>query len=159
MTLPPKKWESLGGPVPLFDRLIDLHPDEPEEAISLLNYTKEQLVESIIREASALLNTRCQTPYKIYDEMEPSSLTYGVPELYGLFDSSYADPSRSEDQIKLCRFIATTLGMFDKRLQNIEVTIDKYDQSNQKAYISIKADLKIGKMVDSIVFPVQISRS
>jgi type VI secretion system lysozyme-like protein len=156
MTVSPKKWESPGGPVPLFDRLVDLEPEIPEEPVPFLNYNKQQLIESVIREASNLLNTRCKISYKLYEELEPSSLTYGIPDLYGLFDASYADPSRSEDRIKLSRFIANALQMFDSRLDNILVDIDRYDQPNQTAHLTISANLKIGKTVEAISFPVSM---
>lgn len=158
MTNSHKKWELTGGVVPLFDRLIDLNPEVDHEPTPFINYSKKELIESVAREASHLLNTRCKTPYKEYDEIDPSSLTYGVPELYGLFDSSYADPSRSEDKIKLCRFIATALKVFDTRLTEVEVEIDRYDQANQKAYLSIRAKLKLGKNVEPIAFPVEIEK-
>ena len=158
MTNSQKKWESTGGVVPLFDRLIDLDPEADSEPLPFVNYNKKELIESVAREASHLLNTRCKTPYKEYEEIDPSSVTYGIPELYGLFDPSYADPSRSDDQIKLCRFIANALRMFDGRLADVEVDIDRYDQSNQKAYLSIRAKLKLGKNVEPIAFPVEIQK-
>ena len=157
MALPPrKKWESVGGAVPLFERLIDLEPDVAEEAKPLSFYNKEEVIASVIKEASALLNTRCKIPYKDYESLDPASLSYGVPQLYGLFDASYADPSRTQDRIKLCRFIANALRIFDPRLENVSVEIDRYDQLTQKAYLTISADLKMGNVVEAVSFPVEM---
>lgn len=156
MIPPRKKWESIGGAVPLFDRLIDLNPEVTEEVNPLSIYSKEQLIASVIRESGYLLNTRCKVPYKEYERLNPASLPYGIPSLYGLFDASYADPSRTEDQLKLCRFIANALRLFDPRLDNITVNIDRYDQLKQKAYLTINADLKIGNIVEAISFPVEM---
>ncbi|HCI49162.1 MAG: hypothetical protein A2621_02310 [Alphaproteobacteria bacterium RIFCSPHIGHO2_01_FULL_41_14] len=153
-----KKWEFPGSPMPLFDRLVDMNPEVTEEPILLLNYNKQQLIESVIREASNLFNTRCTIPYKEYEDQQPSVLTYGVPELYGLFDSSYADPSRTEDVLKLCRFMANALRIFECRLRNIVVEMRQYDQSTQTAHFIVNADLQMGKIIEAISFPVEIDQ-
>jgi type VI secretion system lysozyme-like protein len=157
MAIPPrKKWESLGGAVPLFERLIDLEPDVPAESKPLSMYNKDELIGSVIKEASYLLNTRCKIPYKDYERMDVASLSYGVPQLYGLFDASYADPSKTEDRLKLCRFIANALRIFDPRLDNVSVIIDRYDQLTQRAHLTITADLKMGNIVEAVSFPVEM---
>ena len=45
-------------PVPLFDKLVDEHPHDHEEAFPFRTYTLEQLKESIRREVSLILNHR-----------------------------------------------------------------------------------------------------
>lgn len=159
MTVSRKKWELSGASVPLFDRLVDFNLEVPEEPIPLLNYNKQQLIDSVIREATNLFNTRCTIPYKEYENLSPSSITYGIPDLYGFFDSSYADPGRTEDRLKLCRFMANALRIFDSRLDSIVVEIDQYDQSNQKAYLTIHAHLQIGKVTEAISFPVEMEQA
>ena len=153
-----KKWTHIGGPAPLFDRLTDTAPELSTEATPLFNYTKEEVIASVMREASNLFNTRCSMPYKKYDAMDPSTLTYGVPDLYGFFDQSYADPSRKDDVIRLCNFMATALSLFEPRLKNIEVTFDTYDQSKQTAHLKINADLKLENAVEPISFPVLVDQ-
>lgn len=153
-----RKWSSVGGPAPLFDRLTDQDIHATEEVTPLLNYTKEEVIESVAREASNLLNTRCKIPYKEYENMEPSALTYGVPDLYGFFDESYADPSRAEDVLKLCAFMSTSLKLFEPRLDNVHVELARYDQSNQTAYLTVSADLKLEHTIDPISFPVVVDQ-
>ena len=154
----PQKWSSGGGVAPLFDRLTDQNPDMPEEVTPLQSYTKEEVIESVARETSNLLNTRCALSYKEYEAMEPSTLTYGVPDLYGFFDQSYADPSRAEDVIKLCRFMSNTIKLFEPRLDNIHVELTRYDQAQQHAYLMVSADLILNNMIDSVSFPVVVDQ-
>jgi len=153
-----KKWESIGAHASLFDRLTDLDPHVSEEPVPFINYDKKQLIESVAREASDILNTRCKIPYKDYEDRAPSALTYGIPDLYGFFDQSYADVSRADGTIRLCQFMANALRIFEPRLDDVVVEMERYDQSNQTAHLSIHAKLKIGKVVEPISFPILVDQ-
>lgn len=151
-------WHHIGGPAPLFNRLTDENLEAPSEPTPLFIYTKDQVIESVIKEASNILNTRCVLPYKDYEAMAPSTLTYGIPDLYGFFDQSYADPSRPEDVEKLCAFMANALEMFDPRIKNVSVSLQRYDQANQTAHMVVNATLKLEQVVESISFPVLVDQ-
>ncbi len=151
-----KKWTSLGNLVPLFDRLTDLNLDEKSEPVPLVNYDREQFFESIARECSYLLNTRCKIPYKQYKEMEASALSYGVPELYGFMDDFYGDPSSLKGAHLLVKAMEEALLRFETRLHKVVVTLDGYDQPTQTANLTIKATIQIDAVVESFSFPLRV---
>ena len=151
-----QKWSSVGGIAPLFDRLTDMDPEVIEEVVPFLTYSKDQVIESIAREASNILNTRCTVPYQEYEDTAPSSLAYGIPDLYGFFDQSYADPSRTKDIVKLCTFMSTALELFEPRLSDVDVELTRYDQANQKAHFVVSANIKFENTVEPVSFPVAV---
>lgn len=151
-----KQWTTLGNLVPLFDRLTDLNLEEKSEPIPLVNYDKEQFFESIARECSYLLNTRCKIPYQQYKEMEASSLSYGVPELYGFMDDFYGDPSSFKGAQRLVKSMEEALMRFEPRLHKVSVILDGYDQSTQTAVVTIKASVQIDAVVESFSFPLRV---
>jgi type VI secretion system lysozyme-like protein len=151
-----KQWTSIGNLVPLFDRLTDLNLEEKSEPIPLINYDREQLFESIARECGALLNTRCKIPYKQYKEMDASSLSYGVPELYGFMDDFYGDPSSLKGAHLLVRSMEEALMRFEPRLHKVTVVLDAYDQTTQTAVLTIKASVQMEAVVESFSFPLRV---
>jgi hypothetical protein len=151
-----KTWTSLGNLVPLFDRLTDLNLEEKSEPIPLVNYGRELFFESIARECNYLLNTRCKIPYRRYKEMEASSLSYGVPELYGFMDDFYGDPSSLKGAQLLVKAMEEALLRFEPRLHKVEVILDGYDQTTQTAALTVRASVQINALVESFSFPLRV---
>ncbi|MEI8320568.1 MAG: type VI secretion system baseplate subunit TssE [Alphaproteobacteria bacterium] len=151
-----RSWAAIGSSAPLFDRLIDNHPEVTAEASPFMNYDKAETIESIMREAEALLNTRCKMPLKEYLALDPANLDYGVPDLYGFPDQSYGDASNSDGAGKLARMMANSLKLFEPRLADVSVEIRRYDEETQNLYLHIEANLKVDEVLEPISFPVSI---
>lgn len=151
-----KKWTKVGAPVPLFDRLTDEHPEVSTETPPFTNYNQEQLINSVIQEATHLLNTRCTVPWSEYKKLNPATMEYPIPDLYGFPDQSYGDASNPDGADRLARLMANSLKLFEPRLSNISVEIKKYDGENQDLYLNIQGHLQIGNVLEMISFPVSI---
>ncbi len=151
-----KKWTSSGNPVLLFDRLTDHNLEEKTESPPLVNYTKEEFLNSIALECSHILNTRCKIPYKAYQEMDAATFAYGVPELYGFMDNVYEDPSSYRGAALLVKFMGDALKRFESRLQESVVKIEGYNQSDQTLALTVTGNVLIKDVVESFSFPLKV---
>lgn len=149
------KWESEGATAPLFDRLQDSPRDTPSDPDSM-HYTKSEVINSIQRDVSLLLNTRCMVSKESYEKLNPAALDYGIPELYGMPDFSAIDPESVTTWDHSAKLIQTALRLFEPRLKNPRVTIQKFDAGEQELYTEITAHAIIGKYIEQVKFPVII---
>lgn len=152
-----EKWLQKGVVAPLFDRLCDYEPNVSTEPVPFVTYTKKQLIESIQFEVENLLNTRCTMALSDYADVEPSILTYGIPDLFGLPDGSYADASSKEGKDRLAKLLANSIRIFEPRLRNVSLDIELMDPKTQSAHAVVRADLVIGEIQETISFPISVS--
>src|ERR1700722_57732 len=83
-----------GTPPPLFDRIVD---DRAEGDVGGQLLDAKEFKESIVRELSVVLNTRCTVRKVIYqDHMETISL-FGRPDFCGLGYFSYFDGANPQE--------------------------------------------------------------
>ncbi|MAP24002.1 MAG: type VI secretion system baseplate subunit TssE [Rickettsiales bacterium] len=104
---------------PLFDR-FNAQAVCVESAYLL---SRDEYVDSINQSLSNLLNTRCHVSEADYDLLNPETLDYGVPVLFGLPDFSYYDPMNRLSWQKLQRYIKNSVRLFEPRfeLETLEV--------------------------------------
>ncbi len=151
-----KSWTIVGTTAPLFDRLVDDDLNTFAEVVPFIKYNREETIASVMREATHLLNTRCKIPWKEYQALDPSTLEYGLPDLYGFPDQSYGDASSPEGANKLARLMANSLKLFEPRLESVSVEISQYDPQTQNLYLQVHGMLKIGDVLEPISFPVAV---
>lgn len=151
-----KSWKTSGSLAPLFDRLTDENPLSEKELTPLVNYNREQILRSISGEVETLLNTRCKLSWKEYQELHVKNLTYGIPALYGFPDQSYGDASNSDGAQKLGRLMANSIRIFEPRLSDVEVSVDRFDQANQDLHLNVQALVEIDTVQEPFSFSVSI---
>lgn len=133
---------SQGLPVPLFDRL--------DEAQPLRTLSGEALRQSLAREAARLLNTRCAWSLEELAQRERTVLEYGLPDL-----SNY-HPANPEDRQQLLAVIRETLTAYEPRLANIRVEFIALDRHRQTLTVAIQGAVRVGGVMEPVVFPVVI---
>ncbi len=151
-----QKWTQKGAIAPLFDRLCDYEPMISHEPVPFITYTKKQLLESIQREVENLLNTRSSLSLGNYEFLDPAHMPYGVPDLFGLPDSSFADPTSNTGVLQLEALLTNSIRIFESRLQNVQVDVGPMDVKTQSVNATITADLVIGTVRETISFPVSV---
>lgn len=140
---------------PLFDRII-------QQKIDLI--VGEQLLdakglqESIIKELSLILNTRCTVRKVVYDNHIDEIPLFGLPDFFGLEDFSNFDPSDQQTWLKTARLIATAIQAAEPRLKNIHVKIEGYNSSLQSLEVTVSALLKETKLLKEIHFSLGLLR-
>lgn len=137
---------------PLFDRLIDDNPDIVEDNGSPSLITKEELKESVGKELSSLLNTRCVLPKKLQKEVLP--LSYGLPYLFGLQEEE--DMTNPILQRKWALQLEKVISYFEPRLVNPKVKVQSFGHSKQNLEITIEGYLLVNKEREKVTFPLHI---
>ena len=113
-------------------------------------------MESIQFEIENLLNTRSGISLADYISLDPEKLPYGVPDLFGLPDSSFADLSSKSGTIRLSKMLENSIRVFEPRLTNIQVQVSVLDPKTQSAQASVVADLILDDVRETISFPVSV---
>lgn len=137
---------------PLFDRLLDENADILEDNGSPSLITKEELKESIGKELSSLLNTRCVLPQKLQKEVLP--LSYGLPYLFGLQEEE--DMTNPILQRKWAQKLEQIIAYFEPRLSNPKVKIQSFGHRKQNLEITIEGYLLTHKVREKVTFPLHI---
>lgn len=152
-----RKWTEKGVSIPLFDRLRDENPEVKSEHPIFKRYNRQELLNSVQKEVSQLLNTRCKVPYEDYKKLDPGDLEYGFPELYGLPDQSYTNPQSPEGADQLADMIAHAIEIFEPRLKNVSVEIQTFNEGGQSLSVAVSGDLVVEDVREPISFPVAIN--
>lgn len=139
--------------VPLFDRLTDLDPLAPSEPQPLRALTRAQLLDSIHRELSALLNTRCPIAITELLERPRSVIDYGLTEL------TWVGPMAPEDRARLALLIERAVAAFEPRLRAARVQIGEYDQAAGSLRCEIEAELVTETLREAVSFPIAMSNA
>jgi len=140
-----------GTLAPLFDRIVD---DKGSVGIAYQLLNTEELKESIIREVSIILNTRCTVRKVIYEDHLETIPLFGLPDFFGLGDFSYLEGDNPQEWPTAARFIETAIRAAEPRLQNIFVKVEAYDNVDQALSVTVIASIKESKLVKEIHFPL-----
>lgn len=139
-----------GGRALLFDRLVDLHPDDHSEPRPLRTMDREELKDSVRREVARLLNTRCGFPAEALEGRERTVLEYGLPDCTHLHTR---DPGA---QRALTDEVARTVTAFEPRLRQVKVAVEPLRNSQRELLVRVDALLVAGDVVEAVSFPVSI---
>lgn len=140
------------SPAPLLDRLVA----RPDPAGGPLEQGARALdpaatLASVRREVDDLLNTRQSFAIAAADELGPSTLTYGLPDL-GYF-SLKADAVREE----LAARIAATIEAFEPRLSEVRVSLGTTDEP-MRVPLTVDGMLATGAQPEPVSFAVTVQR-
>jgi type VI secretion system lysozyme-like protein len=142
-----------GTLAPLFDRIVD---DGSGVGIAYQLLNPEDLKESIIREVSIILNTRCTVRKVIYEDHMETIPLFGLPDFFGLGDFSYLEGDNPQEWPNVARFIETAIRAAEPRLQNIFVNVEAYDNIDQALSVTVTASIRESKLVQEIHFPLTL---
>ncbi len=142
------KWFSPGSFNPLFNRLID----NRDGKIIPVTLNKEQLIQSIMDDIALLLNTRCTLKWEEYIQQMTPDLTWGVPDLYGLPDFLQLDPKDKSTWNLVQEAIQNALRIFEPRLKNPKVSIERFEESKQNLVAHIQGAISFENMVEPLNF-------
>lgn len=139
-----------GAPAPLFDRLVDLHPDVPSEPRPFRTLTRDQLRDSVRREVERLLNTRAPLTQEELAGRTRTVIDYGLPD-FGTFSVT-----SGEDRYRLGVSIAETITIYEPRLQDVVAKVDMVRREEGVLAVNIEATIVAGRIVEPVSFPVLI---
>jgi len=132
----------------LLDRLTDLEPNVPEEPRPLRTYTRDELIDAIIRELDRVFNTRCIVPKKELKQRERTVLEYGVSDYTGM------NPRALEDHQTLARSIREAILRYEPRLQQVKVSVDPDPPNERTLVVHVEALLQFEGIREPVSFPI-----
>jgi type VI secretion system lysozyme-like protein len=137
----------------LFDRLIDEDPGQSKESYPFRVYSREQLVVSIARELSRLLNTRCPLP-RGENGGERTVLDYGLRDFSSLSASS------PTDRDTMAREIKATIEAFEPRLKDVSILWAEVTTGQQQQLsANIQGKMQLGALMEPVSFPILLHAS
>ncbi len=139
----------------LFDRLIDNDPESKQEVRPFRALSVQELKDSVRRELSRLLNSRCPIPGSALEGMggmERTVINYGIPDF-----TSYS-PQNANDQSKLAKSMRQAIEAFEPRLTNVDVTVDPLLPNERTVSARIEAVLIAGTVREPVMFPILMNR-
>lgn len=140
-----------GAKALLFERLVDENPNVPGEAQPFRIYGVAALRESVQRELSRLMNTRCPVSGGIVDERDRTVIDYGIP------DFSHVGPASTTDLQHLSQVLERAITAYEPRLQQVRVTLEAAKNSQSVVRGTIAANLIVGTVNEPIAFPLVLS--
>lgn len=134
----------------LLDRLVDKSPDVSQEPKPLRTLDRAELRQSVRRELERLLNTRSSYAPEILKQMERTVINYGIPDYYHL------SPKSLEDQKALAQELGKTIAIYEPRLQDVHVVIDRYDDDKKSLMAGVRGVIVVESIRDPVSFPFSI---
>ncbi len=130
----------------ILDRLIDSEPDVTQEPFR--RYTVAQIKESVARDLENLLNSRRNIlPVPAgYKEIHNSLFAYGLP------DFTSKNPANVSVRSQLRLEIEKTVSLFEPRLKNVVVHLDRIAHSARDMRFRISAVLAVYPVSEPVVF-------
>jgi type VI secretion system protein ImpF len=133
----------------LLDRLIDLEPENRQEAPMTRAESLRQLRAAVKRDLEWLLNTT-RMPIEVpeaCEEVKNSVLFFGLPDIASIF---IADTG---EQVRLLRSLEAAVETFEPRLVRARVTTrEKYRAAQQAITFHVEAMLMIDPAPERIAF-------
>ena len=132
----------------ILDRLLDDDPKVSQEPSRQRIMSEKQILNSVIRDIENLLNTRC-SPIDIpvpFKTLKNSLIRYGIS------DFSVENPGTSQVRQKLCREIETALSVFEPRLKQPMVRVERETQKTRKLFFRISGILVMEPLSEPVSF-------
>jgi type VI secretion system protein ImpF len=137
-----------GVRAPLFSRLTDENPRVATEDQPFRILNREELVESIAREISQLLNTRSPLRGETRELAKFTIFNYGVP------DSIQLSPAGLEGLDRLAGQIAQIIEAYEPRLRNVSVSLQPDPDNPRGVTGQIEGLMPIGFEMEPVSFPL-----
>lgn len=140
-----------GASVPLFDRLVDLTPQERREVPSWRRLDREEAKESVARELAHLFDARRPEPLDIAAERSDLTvLDYGIPD-YG-----NRSPADSSARRLYERAIQRAILAFEPRLVGPVVELETVTGRPSMLRALITGVLATGDIVEPVSFEIDL---
>jgi type VI secretion system protein ImpF len=136
----------------LLDRMIDRQPHIRTEAEASRAQSYRELKEAVRRDLEWLLNTR-RTPEEVPtagSELARSVYNYGLP------DFSNAALNVVDDRRRIARLMETTIGYFEPRLTNIQVTVQEAAAGSRLLLFHIEGALRMSPAPQRVFFDAKL---
>jgi|SRR5579884_3449947 len=136
----------------VLDRLIDREPHIRVEAAVARAQSYRELKEAVRRDLEWLLNTR-RTPHEAPDsavELARSVYNYGLP------DFSNAALNVPDDRRRIARLMEMTIGNFEPRLTNIQVTVQEGTAGSRLLLFHIEGALRMSPAPQRVFFDAKL---
>lgn len=144
----------IGAKPLLFDRLVDLEPEIMHESHQILTF--DGVLRSVVIEVARILNTRQSARKKVYEQLSKNSDNFGLPIMFGIPDFTSLDPADKKQRWRICLICERALSVFEPRLKQIKVIVERFDQQKQHLYVQISGVLALQKIQDKVTFPILI---
>lgn len=135
---------------PLFDRLADSAPATSYEPDPFRALDRDQLIRSVAREVSLLLNTRCPVSVDALKIRKRGTLDYGIPDL------SYFRPRDPGSEAELARILVSTIEAYEPRLANVHVEIANISRDHNTMTVQVDGMLIVGREREPLSFSVAL---
>lgn len=132
---------------PLFERLTDPANPDIENAKRYRFLDLPRAIESVRREVTRILNTRTilQTPNGLLTARE-----------YGLADFAHVSAADTQAHAELALRIARLIEIFEPRLSQVRVTIERHPSGQRFLMGSISAKLLLNLVPEPVSFPLEM---
>lgn len=130
----------------LLDRLVDEAPRTQREARPLRTQSRRQLMASVMRDLSWLLNSRTSHPPEEFDRRELTVIDYGIPDF-----GSYS-PANPDDQRLLASRLARAIAFFEPRLKNVSVRVAPAMPNERSLQVAVDAELVVDEVREPVSF-------
>lgn len=152
-----RTWTTKGARAPLFDRLKNTTTWTHEEVDTPIEFTRDQVMASVIQEISSLLNTRAAISLKDYEFLDVDTRDSGWIQLYGLPDFSFFDGENKISWAKGNKIIENAIRLFEPRLRNPRALIKEFNQQSQELSVQISGDLVLSDQIEHVDFPMHLA--
>jgi type VI secretion system protein ImpF len=137
----------------LLDRLLDDEPEKQrlDEPPAKRFQNVSQLKSSVARDLEALLNTRQEILEELpseFTELNRALITYGLPDFTAL--SLLKDNDR--DRMKVQRALEQAITMFEPRLQDVRIILEKSRQNDRTVRFRVEALLHVEPASEPVTF-------
>lgn len=153
----------VGLRAPLFERLIDLRPNSPEDAQELSFQTFDAVAASIRREVARILDTRL--PWLPEDDDDEAADRLGDDDAdhpvtvdprttvlrYGLADLTHLCVGNTAERHQIERLIVDAIRTFEPRLEDPTVTVHPLP-SGDGAHVEVGGLVRLGRSLEPLVF-------
>jgi type VI secretion system lysozyme-like protein len=150
----PKK--QIGSKALLFDRLIDNDPEESTENPAYRFNDRNEVIDSIAKSVSQILNTRATVKHDEYKSLNNSTVNFGLPTMFGLVDFNSFDGTNRTEWGRITNLCERAISIFETRLNTIKVEIVSFNKQKQSLSLIIHAKLTLEKFHSEVSFPVSL---
>jgi len=112
-------------------------------------YSPDELKESVLREISRLLSTRCGEPMAQVRFQPRTVINYGMP------DHAHLSPFREEDRRALADAIQQAISAYEPRLRNVNVESVTRPNSRQLQY-RVRGNLLRDTVLEPVSFELEV---
>jgi len=151
----PKKEPGLR--VPLFDRLMDLDPENISETPVQKFLDKKGVHTSIEQEFWNLLGTQAKFKRDEYVELMKNPQNFALPGMYGAPEFTAFEANSPQNWPTIARLLSKIIGYYEPRVQNVSVKVTGFDPQKQLLNINITGFINLADYQQEATFALQLA--